>query len=82
MAAVKTSILAALVGLTLTLSACGSDNTDPRMGRVDMDGSNCLTGECFDFYKFCIGPDLHVIYDEMGDDDYSRTFTNSQECAP
>lgn len=72
--------LVIVAALLLGLTACGADNTDPRKGRVTLDSSNCLFGGCYDLYEFCLGPDLHIVYDESGDDDYKRTDENSPEC--
>lgn len=76
----KRTLLTLLLALLLT--ACGPANTDPRKGRVTLDEEGCWVGGCYELYEFCIGPDLHVIYDESGDDDYRRTFINDKECAP
>jgi hypothetical protein len=65
---------------SLLLVGCGSDNTDPRNGVVTIDESGCFWGDCYSLTKFCVGPDLHTVYDEVGDDDFDRTDENSPEC--
>lgn len=79
---VRVTVFVAAVVAVCSLSACGGpDNADPRKGRVMLDESNCLFGGCYSLYEFCLGPDLHVVYDEAGDDDYARTEEDSPECA-
>lgn len=76
----KRLAIAALLALALT--GCGEHNTDPRKGRVVLDEEGCFVGACYTLTEICIGPDLHITYDEMGDDDYTRIEKDSPECAP
>lgn len=73
--------LAITAVLALALTACGADNTDPRNGIVTIDESGCFWGDCYSLVKYCLGPDLHIVYDDgYGNDDSERTDEDSPEC--
>lgn len=76
----KRVAVALLAFIALTACGGGADNTDPRKGVVVIDEESCLSGGCYRLAKYCLGPDLHIDYDESGDDDYSRVDENSPEC--
>lgn len=70
-------VVAVLVGV----SGCGgSDNKDPRKGRVYTHRSNCLVGDCIQDWKVCIGPNLFVHVEDAKPED--TTLYDSPECAP
>lgn len=76
----RLAAVALAVITAVALTGCGPENKDPRIGKVVIEESNCLFGDCYQISKVCQGPDLVYRNTDLDDEHRERIVKDSEEC--